>query len=91
MTIVPIMTSDQISKFCHHLLEKNPGLTDPIDDRDINLTLSLVRRVDHMHAETRPVNKCQDPTREERICAYGGRLRMLTSCCTKEKDAVIRA
>ena len=32
--------------------KKKPRLTDPIDNRDIELSLILVRCVNHMHAET---------------------------------------
>lgn len=60
MTIVAIITGDQILKNCYHLFEANSKLTDPIDHRDIKLALILVRRVDHVQAETISVGEGQN-------------------------------
>ena len=65
-------------------------LMNPVYNSDIELVLILVRHVNHVEAETTSVSMCQN-NQENGICTYGGRLRMLTSCCTKERDAVIIA
>ena len=65
-------------------------LMNPVYNSDIELVLILVRHVNHVEAEMTSVSMRQN-NQENGICMYGGRLCMLTSCCTKERDAVIIA